>query len=267
MIAQTACIACEDCPMFEAYEGDTRSRGWCRLFDKSARGFHEMAQDCRNNLDEVTVILHSRAVDRDPDLGTIQPRFTEQLTIFLPHDEISHQAVVTVLKSYGDRFKDFDLIDWIWPNNPNQEISANEELALMEFDMVTTTLSEFQEKQFQAIRYALPSEWRISESAPASLKKSIPEHSKIWLIDSDSKKGQAWLFFEVVAFCSTDDEWQCEHWGISPIVLADGTETEFPEDLQPWRDSVSDQVNLAIGCDFSIVRELREWYERYAHNR
>ena len=118
---KTACPACEDCPMFNAYPGDTRSRGLCKLFDKVTRGYHEMTDDCRNSMDEVTIILHSTSVQVDPEDGVMEPKRVEELTVFLPHDEVCHQLVVQTFKQYANNFPDFFLFDWIWPNNPAHE--------------------------------------------------------------------------------------------------------------------------------------------------
>ena len=119
--SKTACPACEDCPMFNAYPDDTRSRGLCKLFDKVTRGYHEMTNDCRNNMDEVTIILHSTWTEVDPEDGTIEPKSVEELTVFLPHNDVSHELVLQTFRQYADNFSGFSLFEWIWPNNPAHE--------------------------------------------------------------------------------------------------------------------------------------------------
>lgn len=117
---KVACPVCEDCPMFSAFDSDTRSRGLCKLFDKVVRGYHEMAQDCRNNMDEIILILHSNAIESDPDNGLIGPKRIEELSVFLPHDDVNQRSIVDTWEQYAPQFEGFYLFDWIWYNNPNQ---------------------------------------------------------------------------------------------------------------------------------------------------
>lgn len=105
MVAQLTRPICEDCPMFNAYEGDSRSRGWCRTFDNPARGYHEMTQDCRNNLIEVVITLRSYA-------GSVE----EQWSFFMDEKQITHNAIVELFGKYAPSFPDFYLYYWSVPS-------------------------------------------------------------------------------------------------------------------------------------------------------
>lgn len=37
---------CETCPHFQRFEGEPRGRGWCHLFDKSAKLHHQRTETC-----------------------------------------------------------------------------------------------------------------------------------------------------------------------------------------------------------------------------
>ncbi len=123
MISQTISTrpSCEDCPLFHAYEGDTKSRGNCGLFDKVTRGYWEMTQDCQNNLDEVIVTLHTQEQEIDPEDGTPNPRDVQTLSIFLPHDDVNLSSILDTLKQYQEDFVGYILADWYWANNPECE--------------------------------------------------------------------------------------------------------------------------------------------------
>jgi hypothetical protein len=122
MIEQTTidCPMCADCPMFEAFEGDTRRRGLCKLFDKVARGYHPMTSDCENQLDEVEVVLYSHEIDTD-DAGNLIPASIEILSIFLPHGEVNRENILKQFQRYADQFREYYLADWQWFNDPNCE--------------------------------------------------------------------------------------------------------------------------------------------------
>ena len=121
MIPQQISPACEDCPMFNAYEGDTRSRGTCTLFDKVTRGYHEMTDDCRNSMDEVVVTLHTHEQEIDAEDGTSSPKGIETVSIFLPHDDVNQTSILQVFKQYQHQFVGYLLADWYWANNPCHE--------------------------------------------------------------------------------------------------------------------------------------------------
>lgn len=107
--------------MFNAYEGDTRSRGTCTLFDKVTRSHHEMTDDCRNSMDEVVVTLHTHEQEIDAEDGTLSPKGIETVSIFLPHDDVNQTSILQALKQYREQFVGYFLADWYWANNPCHE--------------------------------------------------------------------------------------------------------------------------------------------------
>ena len=107
--------------MFNAYEGDTRSRGTCTLFDKVTRSHHEMTDDCRNSMDEVVVTLHTHEQENDAEDGTLSPKGIETVSIFLPHDDVNETSILQVFKQYKHQFVGYLLADWYWANNPCHE--------------------------------------------------------------------------------------------------------------------------------------------------
>ncbi len=110
------CPSCEDCPLFDAFENDPRSRGLCGLFDKVTRGYHEQTQDCRNHLTEVVVTLWSHEVAIAHD-GAIEPKTVEQWTFFMPEGDINHDAVLKQWEKYTDNFPKLYLYSWFVPGN------------------------------------------------------------------------------------------------------------------------------------------------------
>ena len=101
------CATCANCPMFKAYEGDTRSRGTCTLFDRVTRSHWPQTQDCRNGLQEVVLHLYSEEQEQDPDFGHFEPVQEIQLSLFL--SEITKQAVKKAFQTYQDMYQGFYL--------------------------------------------------------------------------------------------------------------------------------------------------------------
>ena len=116
MISQANCPTCEQCPMFNAYSGETR--GTCTLFDRVTRSHWPQTQDCRNGLQEVVLHLYSQEEEQDPDFGHFEPVQEIQLSLFL--SEITKQAVKKAFQTYQDMYQGFYLA-YYHPCCPNAE--------------------------------------------------------------------------------------------------------------------------------------------------
>ncbi|GAC1458941.1 MAG: hypothetical protein NVS2B14_01240 [Chamaesiphon sp.] len=88
---------CFQCPYFQAFDDDDRTRGLCHLFDTVSRGHHEQTQDCINEAEALEAKSQQRQVEKEaiaPKPTPFEPMIVAQ---YDPDPDILVDSVVSML--------------------------------------------------------------------------------------------------------------------------------------------------------------------------
>ena len=141
---------CESCPQFKNY-GDSNGKGWCKLFEKPARSYHSLTQDCLTSLPETED--ESELPEEDRLYCKYQPNDTVKLIdLDKPHTEWESFTVVGY-KHNDNRFETIESCltqpEWyVYIFDPTQPIPvpfwvAETEICLAEHSEFIATVEVF----------------------------------------------------------------------------------------------------------------------------